>query len=264
MDENRPPEYNLTLLCVEDNPVNLRLIERILAQRPSVQLITAMQGRRALELAHQHRPDLVLLDVHLPDIDGDEVLRRLRTDPGTRAIPVVVVSAEATPAKIERFLAAGALAYLTKPINVRQLLEVVDGIAAGRAGGAAAAAVTPDDGDEGALDKRVIAELRELYTAQGDQLADLIALFFEEGTRHLAGLRNAAAADDAAAVKRLAHALKGDSASLAVRPLAELCGRLEQLAASGTLAGIDELLAAIEAEFQLARAALRDEFPPQT
>jgi PAS domain S-box-containing protein len=115
-----------TVLYVEDNLSNLRLVERILARRPSARLITAMQGGLALELAREHRPDLILLDVHLPDIDGDEVLRRLRADPETRDIPVVAVSAEATPRKIERFLAAGARAYLTKPLDVKQFLQAVD------------------------------------------------------------------------------------------------------------------------------------------
>jgi PAS domain S-box-containing protein len=115
-----------TVLYVEDNLSNLRLVERILARHPTARLITAMQGGLALELAREHRPDLILLDVHLPDIDGDEVLRRLREDPETRDIPVVAVSAEATPRKIERFLAAGARAYLTKPLDVKQFLEVVD------------------------------------------------------------------------------------------------------------------------------------------
>jgi CheY-like chemotaxis protein len=87
-----------------------------------------MQGGLALDLAREHRPDLILLDVHLPDIEGDEVLRRLREDPETRSIPVVMVSAEATPGKVKRFLAAGARAYLTKPLDVKHFLEVLDEI----------------------------------------------------------------------------------------------------------------------------------------
>ncbi len=118
------------VLYVEDNLSNLRLVERILARRPTTRLIAAMQGGLALDLAREHRPDLILLDVHLPDIDGDEVLRRLREHSDTRDIPVVVVSAEATPRKIERFLGARARAYLTKPLDVKQFLEVVDEILA--------------------------------------------------------------------------------------------------------------------------------------
>lgn len=118
-----------TVLYVEDNLANLRLVERIFAQRPSVRVVAAMQGILALDLAREHRPATILLDVHLPDIEGDEVLQRLQEDPETRAIPVVVVvSAEATPRKVERFLAAGARAYLTKPLDVQRFLELVDEI----------------------------------------------------------------------------------------------------------------------------------------
>ncbi|MQA98865.1 MAG: PAS domain S-box protein [Actinobacteria bacterium] len=122
------PAGERIVLYVEDNLPNLRLVERIFERRPSIRLVAAMQGGLALDLAREHRPDLILLDVHLPDIDGDEVLRRLLANPETRDIPVVVVSAEATPAKIERFLGAGARDYLTKPLDVKKFLEVVDEI----------------------------------------------------------------------------------------------------------------------------------------
>jgi CheY-like chemotaxis protein len=88
-------------------------------------VISAMQGELGLELARRRRPDLVLLDLHLPDIDGAEVLERLRGDPATREIPVVIVSADATEGQAERLLAAGAAAYITKPIDVPRLLEVL-------------------------------------------------------------------------------------------------------------------------------------------
>jgi PAS domain S-box-containing protein len=136
MSVQSPPEVpsepggERTVLYVEDNVPNLRLVERILARRPTTKLIATMQGSLALELSRQNRPHLILLDVHLPDIDGDEVLRRLRAHPDTRDIPVVIVSAEATPSKIERFLEAGARAYLTKPLDAEQFLEVVDEILA--------------------------------------------------------------------------------------------------------------------------------------
>ena len=86
----------------------------------------AMQGGIGLELAREHRPDLVLLDLHLPDIDGDEVLQRLRGDERTKSIPVIIVSADATPHQEERLKHAGAEAYLTKPFNVRELLSVIN------------------------------------------------------------------------------------------------------------------------------------------
>lgn len=81
---------------------NLKLIERVLAHRPSVELAPTMQGRLGLDLAREHRPDLILLDLHLPDMQGDEVLRQLRRDPDTAHIPVVVISAEATPGQVRK------------------------------------------------------------------------------------------------------------------------------------------------------------------
>jgi PAS domain S-box-containing protein len=115
-----------TILYIEDNVSNLRLIERIISDRPQVRLLSAMQASLGLELARDHLPDLILLDLHLPDMAGDEVLRRLRQDPTTRTIPVVMISADATHAQINRLLAAGADEYLTKPLDVKRFLEIVE------------------------------------------------------------------------------------------------------------------------------------------
>jgi len=115
-----------TVLYIEDNPSNLRLVERIVTRRPGVKLLSAVQGRRGLELARAHRPDAIVLDLHLPDIGGQEVLARLQADPETRGIPVVILSADATPSQTTRLLQAGAHAYLTKPLSVTQFLGVLD------------------------------------------------------------------------------------------------------------------------------------------
>ncbi|MEA3212751.1 MAG: hypothetical protein QOE70_5808 [Chthoniobacter sp.] len=115
-----------TLLYIEDNPSNLRLVERILARRPEITLLSAGEGSLGLELARQHLPDLVLLDLHLPEMQGDEILLHLRADPRTAQIPIVMVSADAPTAQIERLRAAGANDYLTKPIDVRNFLALVD------------------------------------------------------------------------------------------------------------------------------------------
>jgi len=121
-----PLRAGSTVLYVEDNLSNLRLIEHLLARRPGVKVLSAMQGRLGLDLAREHRPSLILLDLHLPDVPGIEVLRRLREDPRTREIPVVVISADASPGQHHRLLAAGAQDYLTKPIDVRKFLAIVD------------------------------------------------------------------------------------------------------------------------------------------
>lgn len=114
------------VLYVEDNLTTIRLIERIFALRPSLKLLTAMQGSLAMDLAREHRPELIVLDVHLPDIDGDEVLRRLQDDESTRNIPVIMLSADATQRQVDRLLAAGAKRYITKPVSVTKFLDVLD------------------------------------------------------------------------------------------------------------------------------------------
>jgi signal transduction histidine kinase/ActR/RegA family two-component response regulator len=114
------------VLCVEDNVSNLKLIEQIFATRPDIELLTAVQGTIGVELARQHLPELVLLDLNLPDLGGDEVLKRLHADPATEHLPVVILSADATPRQLERLLSRGAHAYLTKPIDVAELVRVVD------------------------------------------------------------------------------------------------------------------------------------------
>jgi len=123
---DQAPVTTKTALYVEDNLANLELVQRTLQHRPAVRLLPLMQGGLALDLAVQHRPDLILLDVHLPDINGDEVLRRLKGDDRTRHIPVIMLSADATPHQASRFRRAGAEAYLTKPIRVRELLGAID------------------------------------------------------------------------------------------------------------------------------------------
>jgi len=120
------PGTTKTVLSIEDNASNYRLIETILASRPGLKLLGAMQGGVGLDLALQHHPDLILLDLHLPDIMGHEVLRRLRAAASTQDIPVVILSADATESQIERLLAAGATAYLTKPLDVAEFLGVLD------------------------------------------------------------------------------------------------------------------------------------------
>jgi CheY-like chemotaxis protein len=114
------------VLYIEDNPSNLKLVARLLEARPKVRLIPALQGRLGLTLAREHRPDVILLDLHLPDISGEEILVELQRDPRTRGIPVVVTSADATRDRIERLRAAGVKDYLTKPVDVKRLLAVLD------------------------------------------------------------------------------------------------------------------------------------------
>jgi PAS domain S-box-containing protein len=120
----------LTVLYIEDNLSNLQLVEQVLSRRQGVKLISAMRPQLGLDLASEHDTDLVLLDLHLPDMPGQEVLRRLRANPRTAEVPVVVLSADARPSLIAALLEQGARAFLTKPLDVRELLELLDTVAA--------------------------------------------------------------------------------------------------------------------------------------
>jgi CheY-like chemotaxis protein len=114
------------VLYIEDDPVNFTLVERILEFRPALKLMHARSGGDGVELAQAHQPKLILLDLNLPDMHGSEVLRQLQGVPATAKVPVVVLSADATPSQIERLLTAGARNYLTKPFDIDPFLAVVD------------------------------------------------------------------------------------------------------------------------------------------
>jgi PAS domain S-box-containing protein len=115
-----------SVLYIEDNPSNYRLVERVLAARPGMRLVTAGSGAEGLASAGASRPDLVLLDLHLPDMHGEEVYDRLRARALTADVPVVVISADATAAHADALVRRGAAAYLTKPLDVGEFLRIVD------------------------------------------------------------------------------------------------------------------------------------------
>jgi CheY-like chemotaxis protein len=115
-----------TLLYVEDNPANLALVEQLIARRPEMRLLTAINGELGIECARTNLPELILMDINLPGISGIEALKILRDDPLTAHIPVLAISANAMPGDIEKGLHAGFLRYLTKPINVNEFMAALN------------------------------------------------------------------------------------------------------------------------------------------
>jgi signal transduction histidine kinase/CheY-like chemotaxis protein len=114
------------VLYIEDNSSNVRLMQRVLQRRPGVRLLHAPGGISGLEQARQEPPDLIFLDMHLPDMSGEDVLLHLWQDAALRHIPVVILSADATPVQVRRLKAAGAIEYLTKPLEVPAVLKLLD------------------------------------------------------------------------------------------------------------------------------------------
>ena len=115
-----------TLLYVEDNPANLMLVERLVARRPDMRLLSARDGSRGIEIARASLPDVILMDINLPGISGIKALRILLDDPATTHIPVIALSANAMPHDIEKGLEAGFFRYLTKPIKVNEFMDTLD------------------------------------------------------------------------------------------------------------------------------------------
>jgi CheY-like chemotaxis protein len=254
-----------TVLYVEDNVSNVKLVERIVARRPEVTLMVAMRGRLGLDLAFAHRPDLVLLDLHLPDLSGEEILKELRADPRTSATPVVVLSADATHGQVQRLRAVGANDYLTKPFDIPRLLEVIDGTGVLQQLTRAEPRPLTDTG-AGPLDPTIIESLHDLGrdSAVGAAgIRSLVTTFLDDSASRLADLRVAVGRGDIDGVERLAHSLAGSSANVGAHVLAAGCREAEEQARAGVLDDASGLWTRVDEAFTDARAALCVEFLPR-
>jgi CheY-like chemotaxis protein len=115
-----------TVLYVEDNPANLKLVEHIIERHHDIHLLTAVNGNLGIDIARASQPDVILMDINLPDINGFEALKILHSDPATAHIPVIAISANAMSLDIERGIKAGFFRYITKPIKVNEFMEALD------------------------------------------------------------------------------------------------------------------------------------------
>jgi CheY-like chemotaxis protein len=114
-----------TVLYVEDNAANLLLVKQILARIPSLRLLTATDGFAGIEVARTSLPDVILMDINLPGVNGVEAMKILRADPNTSKIPVLALSANALPLDVEKALEAGFFHYITKPLKVNELIQAL-------------------------------------------------------------------------------------------------------------------------------------------
>jgi signal transduction histidine kinase/ActR/RegA family two-component response regulator/HPt (histidine-containing phosphotransfer) domain-containing protein len=247
----------ISVLYIEDNPSNVRLVEKIFALASDIGLSVAREGARGLALAREQRPDLILLDLHLPDMSGEQVLSALLADPLTEEIPVVIVSADASPVQAKRLRAAGAAGYLTKPFDIDQLLVAV------RSGGTPSAASDGGEADDGMLDTSTVGSLHVLAAnpAVGSaQIGEMLATFRHDADGMLVGVHEAIAEGNLAAAAREAHRLAGGAGAVGSGRFRTTCKELEYHASEGHTAEaqaldrrLDELLdqtwEALAAEF---------------
>ena len=237
----------LRLLCIEDNPVNVLLLERIFARRGGTVLQAAATGAQGVELAQRDVPDVILLDLHLPDFSGHEVLRRLQAEPSTRDIPVVMVTADATPRQVARLKQQGAAAYVTKPFDVQHLLATVDRLAPGPQ------AVSTQAGGAPSYDLGILLEtLGEALGGAG--LAALLDVFNEECKGHIDRLQVLRTTQplNEVEVRRIAHTLRGSANLFGAAHIAELLMRLESPSTEGDIGPLlDEVIVGLR---QLERA----------
>ncbi len=247
----------ISVLYIEDNPSNVRLVEKIFGLSSDLGLSVAHEGSAGVALARELRPDLILLDLHLPDIPGEQVLAAVRGDEQLAGTPVIIVSADASPVQAKRLLAAGANGYLTKPFDIDQLLAAV------RTRGTAAPSAEAGELTDALLDAAMVASLHVLSanTAVGpDQIGQMLETFRYDARAMLGSLHEAVAEANLAAAEREAHRLAGGAGAVGAGRLRVLCKELEAGARNGNLERCRVLDGKLEALFQQTWDALRAEF----
>jgi CheY-like chemotaxis protein len=126
VSQHKDDAARYTLLYVEDNPSSLLLVEHIIGDYPHIRMMSALDGTQAIAIAQEQLPDIILMDINLPNISGIETMTLLREDPATKHIPIIALSANATSRDINDGLEAGFLTYITKPIKNNELVKVLD------------------------------------------------------------------------------------------------------------------------------------------
>lgn len=251
-------EHGTTVvLYIEDNPSNVRLVEKVFALRPELVLHVARDGTGGLAAARELRPALILLDLHLPDISGEQVLAALLADESTAEIPVIIVSADAASVQAKRLRAAGAVGYLTKPFDVDHLLDAV------RFG---STPMTAEDHDEAAgalLDPPMVESLHMLAAnpAVGPaQIGAMLATFREDSASMITALREGLAEDDLTVVAREAHRLAGGSGTFGAGTFRHACRDLEDASRRGDAAAAHAINATLDDLLERTWEALKREF----
>jgi len=244
----------VTVLLVEDER-DIRMIARVsLQQLGGFTVIEAASGAEALDIVSRVLPDVILLDVMMPGMDGTGVLRALQRVPATAAVPVIFLTAKAMPAEHDRLRALGARAIVTKPFDPAALPHLVrQALAGGRDSGQAPSSLAgvsraiPGPGTAD-IDAGALQQLDGFVGEQGgDLVSELIAMFASHTPQSIRQLRDAASGLGADDAERLAHSLKGSASELGATGIADLARAVEHLARDGRSGEIRPLVDEIDA-----------------
>jgi CheY-like chemotaxis protein/HPt (histidine-containing phosphotransfer) domain-containing protein len=247
----------ISVLYIEDNPSNVRLVEKIFGLSSDLGLHVAREGSSGVALAREMHPDVILLDLHLPDIPGEQVLAAIRGDPELEDTPVIIVSADASPVQAKRLQAAGANGYLTKPFDIDQLLAAV------RMRGTPPLPAEIAEITNSLLDPPMVGSLHVLSNNQAvgpAQIGHMLETFRYDARGMLNGVHEAIAEQNLAAAEREAHRLAGGAGAVGAGRFRALCKDLENQARAGDLERCRELDGRLEEAFEMTWNALAREF----
>lgn len=232
-----------TVLCVEDNPINMQIVEHAVGTLRDVTFVPAETGEDGIARATERRPDVIVLDLNLPDMTGHEVHARLRADPRTRNIPVIALTAAAMPQDVATGLAKGFFSYLTKPMDFEVFLNTLK--AAVAPGARAAPATTTDQSDQDAgapeIDRVRLSTLRSLtpHDTFVRMVRDACAEI-DRGTEHFG---DAAAERELRVLVQDLHTLRGLCLNIGAPNLGGFAGRLEERAKAGDRSALEQAAA---------------------
>ena len=250
------------ILYVEDSPANVALVHHVADRLPDVILEVALDGATGVEMATAMLPDLVLLDLHLPDLEGDEVLKALRSDQRTADLPVIIASAD-VGGREEELAAAGATGVIHKPFDIPLLRALLQG----RASAADPSEPELDEWTAPAdpsdpLDRAMVSALEELAAMSSEpEFDDVIGTFEAAVTSSYELLERAVSDGRTSDIVKVAHELAGTSSNFGAHVVSETCRELERKARANELAEASPLVWAIGAQLDVALRALREVFP---
>lgn len=263
-EESGPPDADarrqpVSVLYIEDNLPSAELVTAVLGRRRGLTLHLATDGTTGIELAVTHRPDLILLDLNLPDLPGEEVLRRLRDDPRTRDIRVVIASADTTPDRLAAAQALGGVEILPKPLNLARLVRLTEESRTTHRAESTIPSADDADGRSQVLDPGMVTAIAELaQSSSGSGVQQAVDAYVTDSSELVDTMRAAIEQGDPAQLAYTAHMLAGSSANFGARTVARWCQDLELGAKKGDLNDARDLVERIADAVAQAVSALED------